>query len=204
MISAPNSPLVIGFDLDMTLFDTRLSIGATLSVTAAELGLPLDVDLFLSNLGPPLDVMVGEQIPADRVEEFVAHYRAVYRYHGVSAAQLLPGARDSIACVHAVGGSTIVITGKNDHDANLHVDHEKLDVAHVIGFAWAETKTAALLKHSAWAYVGDHPADIAAARAAGARAVAVTTGSHGAEDFPDADIVLASLTEFPEWLKGQR
>jgi len=56
-----------------------------------------------------------------------------------------------------------------------------------------------LADRGAWAYVGDHPGDIRAARTAGAHAVAVATGPHSARELADggADIVMADLTEFP-------
>ncbi|NUV50253.1 HAD family hydrolase, partial [Streptomyces sp. CAI-78] len=45
---------VVGFDLDMTLIDSRPGIGAAYRVLAAETGVPIDVDLVVSRLGPPL------------------------------------------------------------------------------------------------------------------------------------------------------
>lgn len=47
--------------------------------------------------------------------------------------------------------------------------------------------------------VGDTVHDIAAARACGAIAVAVTTGSDPAEKLAHADVVFASMTELPAW-----
>jgi phosphoglycolate phosphatase len=47
--------------------------------------------------------------------------------------------------------------------------------------------------------VGDTVHDIAAARACGAIACAVATGSDGAEGLEDADVVWASLHELPAW-----
>jgi phosphoglycolate phosphatase-like HAD superfamily hydrolase len=43
--------------------------------------------------------------------------------------------------------------------------------------------------------IGDTPLDIAAAREAGARAVAVATGPHGDEELAEADAVLADLSD---------
>lgn len=47
--------------------------------------------------------------------------------------------------------------------------------------------------------VGDTVHDIAAARACGAIACAVATGSEGAQDLDGADVVWASLYELPAW-----
>jgi phosphoglycolate phosphatase len=58
--------------------------------------------------------------------------------------------------------------------------------------------------HGVGVYVGDHTADMRAARAAGAVAVGVRTGSHTAADLADAGAhaVLGELIEFPAWLRG--
>jgi phosphoglycolate phosphatase len=103
----------------------------------------------------------------------------------------------------------IVITGKYEPNARLHLAHLGLTAEAVVGWAWAEAKTMALREHGAVVYVGDHPADMAAARAVAAgdddvavAAVAVATGDHTAEELlaAGADIVLTDLTEFPSWL----
>ena len=46
------APLVVGFDLDMTLIDTRPGFAATLSVLAEETGTVLDVEDLSNRLGP--------------------------------------------------------------------------------------------------------------------------------------------------------
>jgi phosphoglycolate phosphatase len=195
---------VVGFDLDMTLYDTAPSIEATLRASAKELGIEFDVERFMRELGPPLDDLVAEQLDPGPATDFIDKYREIYHVHGLPAARLMPGARDSLRAVRDHGGRSIVITGKNDRDAGRHVAHDELDVAKVIGWAWGPGKTKALKDNGAGVYVGDHPADVAAARAADAAAVAVTTGSHGPESFGDADAVLASLREFPGWLERWR
>ena len=60
-------------------------------------------------------------------------------------------------------------------------------------------KAAGLAGLGAAVYVGDTPADMAAAVQAGARAVGVTTGSFTDRDLAaaGADLVLASLADFP-------
>jgi beta-phosphoglucomutase-like phosphatase (HAD superfamily) len=52
-------------------------------------------------------------------------------------------------------------------------------------------------------YLGDHPADMAAARAVPATAIGVLTGAHSADELhaAGADTVLANLTDFPQWLE---
>ena len=56
---ADPAALVVGFDLDMTLIDTRPGCAATLTVLAAETGTDLDVEEISSRLGPPLDLLLA-------------------------------------------------------------------------------------------------------------------------------------------------
>ena len=62
----PPAPLVVGFDLDMTLIDTRPGFAATLAVLAAETGVELDVEEISGRLGPPLDLLLAPHYPARR------------------------------------------------------------------------------------------------------------------------------------------
>jgi phosphoglycolate phosphatase-like HAD superfamily hydrolase len=48
--------------------------------------------------------------------------------------------------------------------------------------------------------VGDTPRDVAGAREAGIRAIAVATGEYGPNELTDADHVLGALSELPNTL----
>src|SRR5262249_54999537 len=115
---------------------------------------------------------------------------------------LLPGALDAVAAVHRAGGRTVVVTAKYGPNAYLCLAQVGLEVDVVVGSRHGPTKAEALLEHGAAIYVGDTPPDVRAARMAGAVAVGVTTGPHGRDALLDAgaDVVLASLTQFPAWL----
>ena len=67
-------------------------------------------------------------------------------------------------------------------------------------------KAAVLTQVGAAVYVGDAPADMAAAAEAGVRAVGVATGSFSAADLvaAGAEVVLGSLLEFPTWYAAGR
>jgi phosphoglycolate phosphatase len=108
------------------------------------------------------------------------------------------------AAVHARGGRVLVVTSKIEWLARMHLDHLGLAVDVVVGDVFAEEKGAVL--GGAWAYVGDHVADVRAARAAGCRSVAVATGPCSAEELrvAGADDVLPDLTAFPALLVGSR
>ena len=47
-------PAAVGFDLDMTLIDSRPGIRAAYQALTAETGVLVDADLAVSRLGPPL------------------------------------------------------------------------------------------------------------------------------------------------------
>jgi phosphoglycolate phosphatase-like HAD superfamily hydrolase len=61
--------LVIGFDLDMTLLDTRAGIAATYRELSARTGVPIDADLAVTRLGPPLRVELANWFPAAQIED---------------------------------------------------------------------------------------------------------------------------------------
>jgi phosphoglycolate phosphatase len=195
-------PLIVGFDLDLTLIDSRPGIAATYRALAARTGVFIDADAAVNRLGPPLEVELALWYPAERIPTMADLFREIYPDHAVVESPALPGAVEAFAAVHRRGGRVVVITGKYEPNARLHLAHLGLAAHAVVGWAWAATKTVALRDHGAVVYVGDHPADMAAARDCGVTAVAVTTGSHGPDELwaAGADAVLADLTEFPAWL----
>jgi phosphoglycolate phosphatase len=198
--------LTIGFDLDMTLLDTRPGIRATHLALSAETGTYIDADLAVTRLGPPLAHELANWFPAEQVERAADRYRALYRDHAFAPTVPLPGALAAVAAVRAAGGRVAVITGKYEPNARLHLEHAGIAYDALVGDLWAETKGAALRELGAQVYVGDHLGDIVGARAAGAVAVGVTTGPYGAAELTEAgaDVVLPDLTGFPAWLDGYR
>ena len=199
--------VVVGFDLDMTLLDTRPVIGAVYRRLAAESGVPIDVDLVVGRLGPPLADELINWFPAEQVPAMVARYRELYPEH-VDAAVPLPGAAAALAAVRAQHGSTIVVTAKHPNGARRHLDAAGFEVSELIGGAWDGGKAEALREHGASVYVGDHAADVRAGKAAGAYTIAVVTGGCTRAELADADVILDDLTAFPEildaWLRPRR
>ncbi|MFH9605982.1 HAD family hydrolase [Streptomyces sp. NPDC017448] len=199
---AQRHPLTVGFDLDMTLVDSRPGIAAAFRVLAAETGASIDVDLVVNRLGPPLETELAHWFPAGEVPAVAARYRELYPDHAITPSTALAGARESVAAVRALGGRAIVVTAKQAAHAKLHLDHLGIEPDAVIGRLWAEAKGDALREHGAQVYVGDHLGDVRGARAAGALSVAVTTGPCDATELraAGADVVLEALTGFPAWL----
>ncbi|MFI9056020.1 HAD family hydrolase [Streptomyces anulatus] len=195
-------PLTVGFDLDMTLVDSRPGIAAAYLALSAETGVPIDVDLVVSRIGPPLETELAHWFPADGVAAAADRYREIYPDHAIAPSTALAGARESVAAVRALGGRAIVVTAKYEPNAKLHLAHLGIEPDTVVGWLWAEAKGEALREHGAQVYVGDHTGDVRGARVAGALSVAVTTGPCDAAELrtAGADVVLEDLTGFPAWL----
>jgi phosphoglycolate phosphatase len=193
--------LTVGFDLDMTLIDSRPGIKATYEAFSAQVGVPIDADLAVSRLGPPLEHELAHWFPEAEIERRVTEYRALYPTYAILPSLAMAGARDAIQAVRERGGRTIVVTAKNEPHAKLHLAHLGIDPDAVIGGLWAEGKAEALREHGAGVYVGDHIGDVRGAATAGAVSVAVATGPCDAEELraAGADVVLPDLTEFRPW-----
>ena len=188
--------LVVGFDLDLTLVDSRPSVVAVAQRLAAEFGVPVDGALWASRLGPPLEDEVAQWFPPELVDEVSWRYRALMAEHGVGLSVALPGAADAVAAVRRAGRA-VVVTAKHEPLARQTLEHLGIEVDDVHGWLWAEGKGERLRELGATVYVGDHPGDVVAARTAGATSVGVRTG--GSEPV-GADVVLDDLTAFPTWL----
>jgi uncharacterized protein len=201
----PQPPrVVVGFDLDMTLIDTRPGFAATLAVLSAETGVELDAAGLSERLGPPLDHLLAPYYPAAELPGLVDRFRAHYPAHALAPTEAFPGAYDALAAVRAHGGRSVVVTGKFRPNALLHLEALAFDVDELVGEVWGAGKGPVLAEHGAGVYVGDHVHDVEGARAAGAVSVSVPTGGCTAQELLDAgtDVLLADLTEFPAWLDG--
>lgn len=195
---------MVGFDLDMTLIDSRPGIAAVWDEVSVRTGVPIDSELVVSRLGPPLAEEAANWFPEHQVPGVLTMYRELYPEIGVESALPLPGVAESLAAVHRAGGTVLVITAKYEPNARLHLEHLGLAVDELVGNAWAEEKGEVLRERGAAIYVGDHLGDIRAAKVADAVSVAVTTGPYAAEELSaaGADVVLRDLTGFPAWLAG--
>lgn len=206
MASTTPVPFTVGFDLDMTLIDSRPGIRACYVELSARTGTYVDADLAVSRLGPPLAEELAHWFPVDRIEEAATLYREMYPDFAIAPTPALPGAREAMAAVHEAGGRAIVVTAKYEPNAKLHLSHLGIEPDAVIGDLWAEQKAEALHAHGASVYVGDHTGDIRGARKARAHSLAVATGPFAVEELraAGADDVLPDLTAFPAWLTRYR
>lgn len=203
MVRMASHALTVGFDLDMTLIDSRPGIKAVYLRLVAETGAAIDVDLVVSRLGPPLEDELANWFPAAEVPAMVARYREMYPTYAIVPSLAMPGARESVEAVRALGGRTMVVSAKHEPSVKHHLAHLGIEPDVIVGGLWAEAKAEALREHGASVYVGDHTGDVRGARAARALSVAVTTGPCDAAELrtAGADVVLPSLTEFPAWVR---
>ncbi|MER5332171.1 HAD family hydrolase [Micromonospora sp. NPDC002717] len=196
--------LTVGFDLDMTLVDSRPGIAETYRALTALTGVHVDAEAAVSRLGPPLRTEIARWFPPEQVDAAVRTYRELYPAYAITPTVPLPGAREAIDAIRARGGRVLVVTSKLGRLARLHLDHLGLAVDELAGDLFAEEKATALREHGATHYVGDHVADMVAARAAGVPGIAVATGPCSADELraAGAEAVLDDLTGFPAALDG--
>lgn len=195
--------LTVGFDLDMTLIDARPGVAAAIDQVGAEFGVALSGSDFASRLGPPLQDMFRDAgMDEAIIPALMDRYRALYPTVVIATTVALPGAEAAMAAVRALDGRVLVITGKYEPNARLHVEALGWSVDHLRGELWSAGKGAVLREQGAAIYVGDHVGDVEGALAADAVAVAVTTGPCARQDLVDAgaEVVLTSLEQFPAWL----
>jgi phosphoglycolate phosphatase len=203
---SPSGP-VVGFDLDMTLVDSRAGIAATMQAALAESGVEVVAEQVWPFNGVGLEVAVGALAPHADPVAVTARYRELYPRTGVPSVTLLPGAVDALRAVQTHGGRVLVVSTKVEPAVRAVLRHVGLDgtdalVDGVTGGLFGADKGTWLAAAGAQVYVGDHPGDVEAARVAGAVAVAVATGPHRAGELAacGADVVLQDLTAFPAWL----
>ncbi|MGW4641092.1 HAD family hydrolase [Sphaerisporangium sp. NPDC004334] len=191
----------MGFDLDLTLADTRAGIAAVYEEVARRLGVPIDTAVVVERLGPPLEQELAHWLPAEAVPAAAALYRSLYPEVAVAMTTPMAGAAEAVAEVRRRGGRVIVVTGKHIVGAGRTVKALGLDVDEVVGSVFGAAKGVAISRFGAAAYVGDHVADIEAARAGCAVSVAVATGPYTEQALQDhgADVVLPDLTRFGSW-----
>jgi uncharacterized protein len=194
--------LAVGFDLDLTLVDSREGILATATAALLEQGVSVSGDDLAASIGIPLAQMFAPYLSADRIEIAADRYRELYPELGVPRTVLIPGAREALDAVRALHGQVVVVSAKYEPAVHLVLAQVGLEADVVVGGLFAAGKGAALRQHGVSVYVGDHPGDVVGALAAGAVAVGVTTGPNdeAALRLAGADVVLPSVADLPAWL----
>ena len=198
------APLTVGFDLDLTLVDSHERIISAYIRALRDLGVEVSSDDLVPHLGIPLTHTAAAVAPAVDADALVLRYRHYYDEPDAPRTRPMPGAVDALRCVRAAGGRTVVVSAKFTpavHNALAEAGlTELVDV--VYGELFAKDKATALIAEGASIYVGDHPGDIAAAQAANAYAVGVTTGANDEAALlaAGAAVTFTNLGAFAAWL----
>ena len=197
-------PGPVGFDLDMTLINSRPAILASFAEVARETGTTIDLDAVDRRLGIKLEDELASWFPPDQV----AAAAGIYRRHYVPLAErmttALPGAREALDAVRAAGQRVVIITAKHPVSVGPSLRAAGLSADELFTLVHGVEKAAVLRRLKAAAYVGDTPPDMAAAVQAGVPAVGVATGSFTSEELASAgaEVVLDSLAAFPAWYRS--
>ena len=194
----------VGFDLDMTLIDSRSAILASFAELGRDTATTIDLEAVDQRLGIKLEDELAFWYPPDRRAAAAAIYRRHYVRLAEQMTTALPGAHEALAAVRAAGERVVIITAKHAVSVEPSLRAVGLEADEVFTFVHGPEKAAVLNRISAAAYVGDSPPDMAAAVQAGVRAVGVATGSFSADDLTraGAEVVLGSLTDFPAWYRS--
>jgi phosphoglycolate phosphatase len=200
----PHGP--VGFDLDLTLIDSQPAILAAWAEVARETGTLIDLDSVTRRLGIKLEDEAAYWFPAGQRDAAADIYRRHYVRVGPQLTTRLPGAGEALAAVRAAGERAIIITAKHHVSVGPSLIAAGLEADDLYTHVYGPEKAAVLTRLGAAVYVGDAPADMGAAAAAGAHAVGVATGSFGAAELvaAGAEVVLNSLLEFPPWYAALR
>jgi phosphoglycolate phosphatase len=196
----------VGFDLDLTLINSRPAIMAAWSAVSVELGVAIDLAEVDQRMGIKLEDEVSYWFPADGHQAAADSYRRHYVRLAPTMTFLLPGAAAAIAAVRRAGERAVIVTAKHAVSVQPSLDAVGLTADEVFTHVHGPEKAAVLAGLGAAVYVGDTPADMAAGEAAGAVPVGVPTGSFTAIglEAAGAAVVLGSLLDFPAWYAGFR
>ena len=177
----------VGFDLDMTLINSRPAILASFAGVARDTSTAIDADAVDRRLGIKLDDELAFWFPSDQVAQAADIYRRHYLRLAEELTTVLPGAHEALAAVRAAGERVVIITAK--HPISVEPSMR------AVGLAADELFT---LVH------GPEKAAVLRTVQAGVRAVGVTTGSFSGQDLTGAgaEVVFDSLVSFPGWYRS--
>lgn len=193
----------VGFDLDMTLIDSRPAILAAFAGVARDTGTRIDPAEVDGRLGIKLEDELGHWFAAAEVPAAAEAYRRHYLALAAKKTTAMPGAEEAIAAVRAAGQRAAIITAKHPVSVGPSLRAAGLTADELFTHVHGPEKAAVLRRLKAAVYVGDTPADMAAGASAEVAVAGVTTGSFSAAELTaaGAQVVFGSLAEFPGWYR---
>jgi phosphoglycolate phosphatase len=194
----------VGFDLDMTLIDSRPAIMAAFEATSRDMSASIDLDAVDGRLGIKLEDELAYWFPPEGIAEAAGCYRRHYVRLAAERTSALPGAREALAAVRAAGERAVIITAKHPVSVEPSLRAAGLTADELFTHVHGPEKAEVLRGLKAAVYVGDTPADVIAGVSAGVRAIGVATGSFTAATLREAgaELVLGTLEAFPAWYQG--
>ena len=190
------------FDFDGTLVDTTELIYQSMRHATGEvLGREIPREVLMSNVGQPLPRQM-ELIDAERAEALLESYRLHNEEHHDALIGEFPGVEESLARLRSSGIGIVVVTSKRRSSVEMALEKfaglgEVVDrFVTMEDTAEHKPRPAPLLKGLEFlggvppeeaAYVGDSPFDVAAAKAAGVKSVAVSWGAFSEDTLRSAE-----------------
>jgi pyrophosphatase PpaX len=180
------------FDFDGTLVDTTDLIYQSMRHAAGEvLGREISREVLMANVGQPLPRQM-ELLSAEHAEALLDSYRLHNEENHDALIKEFPGVEESLARLHAAGVRVAVVTSKRRFSVDMAL--KTFPGLGKVVDQWVtmedttehKPRPEPLLKglellgnvpRKQAAYVGDSPFDVAAAKAAGVRSVAVSWGA---------------------------
>jgi pyrophosphatase PpaX len=207
------APIAILFDLDGTLVDTVPFILESARHAFRDYGLCPSDDEWIAGIGTPLRTQITSFARrSEDVDPLVARYREFWIANHDRMTRTFPGALDVVHALAAGGHPIGVVTAKTEEGALRTLRHTGL-LRYMKAIVGSDTclrcKPHPEPVHVALArverdpgdalLVGDSPHDIAAARAAGVRAVGVLHGACNRESLlaAGAEMLLEDLAPLP-------
>ena len=194
----------VGFDLDMTLIDSRPATMAAFEETSRDMSVSIDPDAVNGRLGIKLEDELAYWFPPEGIAEAAGCYRRHYVRLAAEKTSALPGAREALAAVRAAGERAVIITAKHPVSVGPSLRAAGLTADELFTHVHGPEKAEVLRGLRAAVYVGDTPADLTAGVSAGVRAIGVATGSFTAAQLGQAgaELVLGTLEAFPAWYQS--
>lgn len=213
-------PEALLFDLDGTLIDSVPDLAAATNELLAQDNLPpLSVDAVRGMIGNGVKKLVERAYAAvqrpvegEGLAGATDRMMAIYGRHLTGQTALMPGAMEMVAAYHIAGVRIAVVTNKPEeftHELIKHFGFDAIVDVVVGGDTGPQRKPAPdMLEHALAAMgvaagkaimVGDSPADIDSAKAAGVLSVAVRGGyTNVPVEELGADILIDSLKDLPQ------
>ncbi len=188
---------LVVFDLDGTLVDAFKAVEESINVTLGHFGLPLvDIDTIKRTVGWGDRHLVQAFVGPERIDEAIEIYREYHAEALPRSVALLPGARETVEALRALGYRLAIASNRPKQFTRIILDELGMTAlfdAVLCGDEVPRPKPypdilQALMERFGVSpddtvLVGDMTVDLQTAAAAGARAVALLSGSHRYEDF---------------------